>query len=148
MITNYFAYGSNLLVEQVIQRTGALLEPAPRRVRLEGYRLAFNVGGKGTQRFANIVASPNDEVLGVIYSFDASRLEAMNRFETGYDQIKVSVIDEAGSNIQAVAYLGSATAIVPEGTPEAIYLDRIVRGAQQYQLPEAYIRNVERLAKG
>lgn len=65
----YFAYGSNLWIEQMEDRTGPIAKGAdqPRQARLSGYRLAFNVGGQRGQVYANIVPNPGDEVIGVVY---------------------------------------------------------------------------------
>ena len=64
----YFAYGSNLCTAQMAARTGVTYTGAnrPRRVRLPGYRLVFNMGDGSGQAFANIMRS-GDGVLGVLY---------------------------------------------------------------------------------
>lgn len=74
-----FAYGSNLLREQIKRRIGHIPE-AP-RAWLEGYRLAFNkLGGDGTGK-ANIVKQPGTKVWGVVYRCSPEDLDKMDSYE-------------------------------------------------------------------
>ena len=53
----YFAYGSNLCVEQVADRIGPILQgdDRPRVARLPGHRLVFNMRESPDEVFANIM---------------------------------------------------------------------------------------------
>ena len=56
----YFAYGSNLFINQKERRTGRIRQAV--RCRLPGFRFAFNKRGNGGQVYANIVPDDAAEV--------------------------------------------------------------------------------------
>jgi gamma-glutamylcyclotransferase (GGCT)/AIG2-like uncharacterized protein YtfP len=140
----YFAYGSNLLSEQMIARTGPIRngDERPRIARLPNYRLAFNMLGEDGQIYANIV-TPGDGVLGVIYRCGPETLDKLDGFEQGYERQDVTVIDDGGVKMRAVAYIARPENVTAEGWPNAAYLQRIVIGAREHGLPEEYIRALE-----
>jgi gamma-glutamylcyclotransferase len=141
----YFAYGSNLCIEQMIERTGPFPPAeAPRLARLPDYRLAFNVRGEDGQAFANLM-SPGDGVLGVVYSCAPEALIKMDVFEKGYQRGSVRVVLENGDNLEAVTYFAEPVHVATGLRPRAEYLQRILRGARQHGLPEAYIREMEEI---
>jgi hypothetical protein len=128
-------------------RTAWTLDKAipPRRARLPGYRLAFNVGDGRGQAFANIV-EPGDGVLGVLYWCSQREIEALDVFESCYDRRPVAVLDETDTRIEAVAYIARPGPLTTTDRPTAEYVHRIIRGAREHGLPEEYIRAVEVLA--
>jgi cation transport regulator ChaC len=142
----YFAYGSNLFREQVIERIGTIGLKEPRIARLENYRLAFQHLSEGDPAYANIL-SPGDGVLGVIYRFHAADLKKMDHYETGYDRHWVAVIDQYGEVLDAIAYVMTPTETRNFGNPSDAYLERIVTGARQYGIPEDYISKIVTMAK-
>ena len=144
MSERYFAYGSNLCIDQMVERTGPMRQGAdrPRIARLSNYRLAFNMWGDDGHVFANIT-SPGLGVLGVIYCCSAATLLRMDQYEKGYKRRQIQVMLEDGAELNAVTYIAD---IVPGGNvsqPSVDYLQRIVRGARQHGLPEAYIKEIE-----
>src|SRR6185436_11282738 len=99
----YFAYGSNLSIEQLAariepHRTG---DERPRIARLPNHRLAFNMFGDDGQIYANIV-QPGDGVLGVVYRCGADALDKLDVHEFGYDRQTIVVIDNRGVELEAV----------------------------------------------
>lgn len=148
----YFAYGSNLWIEQVVARTGPIRPDAerPRIVRLPNHRLVFNMcsprPGDPDAVYANIEPRPG-EVLGVVYSFDAVALQKMDVFEAGYvrQQVAVQVL-ESGEWLDAVAYIAEPDNTIHGRSPDDAYLQRIVRGAKQHALPDAYILQILKAA--
>ena len=84
----YFAYGSNLWIDQKETRTGAIRSgnDRPRIARLANYRLAFNKRGSQGQVFANIVACPGDQVIGIAYRCKPSTIDTMSEWEGGYER--------------------------------------------------------------
>jgi hypothetical protein len=63
--TWYFAYGSNLNIGRKEERTGSIRESHV--AKLAGYRLAFNKRGSNGEAYANLLANPTEEVLGVVF---------------------------------------------------------------------------------
>src|SRR5258708_3117388 len=93
----YFAYGSNLLRDQMVARTGPIRtgDDRPRIARLPNYRLAYNLLGSDGQVYANIV-EPGNGVLGVVYRCEWEALEKLDGYEHGYERREVVVIDGRG----------------------------------------------------
>ena len=92
--TWYFAFGSNLWINQKVERTGAIRQgdERPRIATLKGFRLAFNKRGLRGNVYANIVEAPEDEVLGVVYRWSKKSREKMrDEFEIGYAEQVVEV---------------------------------------------------------
>jgi cation transport regulator ChaC len=143
----YFAYGSNLLSEQMIARTGPIRngDERPRIARLPNYRLVFNMRGEDGQIYANIV-TPGDGGLGVIYRCGPEALDKLDGFEQGYERQDVTVIDDRGVELRAVVYIARPERVTAEGRPSAAYLQKIVTGACQHGLPEEYLRTLEATA--
>jgi gamma-glutamylcyclotransferase len=146
-MTWYFAYGSNLWIDQMVARLGPLPLGAeqPRIARLPGYRLAFNMRGENGEVYANIVR-PGEYVLGVIYSCDADALEKLDQFERGYHRQRIVVVGETGETVEAVAYVAEPENVIDGGKPSTEYVQRILRGVRQHGLPEAYLREIESFA--
>ena len=143
----YFAYGSNLHHAQLIERCGQLSasDELPRVVRLPNYRLAFNMDGGDGEVYANII-TPGNGVLGVIYRCKAAALAKLDVYETGYDRLDVTVVDEQGSALPAIAYIAQPTSVTAERRPHPEYLQIILTGARAHGLPQDYTREIERLA--
>jgi gamma-glutamylcyclotransferase len=139
----YFAYGSNLWIDQMAARTGPIGQgdDRPRVARLPDHRLVFNMQGEDGQVYAN-VEPLGEGVIGVIYRCSPAALDKLDAYECGYERQRILVTDEGGITLEAVAYIARADRIASAGTPSAEYLERIVRGARQHGLPETYIREI------
>ncbi len=139
----YFAYGSNLWIEQVVERIGPIGEGAKRPMiaTLPDHQLVFNMHADG-QVFANLM-SPGPGVLGVLYSFTAECLLKMDQYETGYAHRRVRVVLENGDEVEATTYHAEVVPAVALAPPSADYLQKILRGARQHGLPETYIKEIE-----
>jgi cation transport regulator ChaC len=146
----YFAYGSNLWIDQKEQRTSAIRsgDDRPRLARLANYRLAFNKLGSEGQVFANIMACPGDEVIGIAYRCRPSTIDSMSEREGGYERLSVQVVIEDDSSVEAVTFVAMERNVVNEGRPSDEYLERIVTGARQHELPDEYIEKMKKLASG
>jgi gamma-glutamylcyclotransferase (GGCT)/AIG2-like uncharacterized protein YtfP len=145
----YFAYGSNLLSDQMVARTEPLRigDERPRIARLPNYRLAFNMLGDDGQVYANIV-QPGGGVLGVVYHCDREALEKLDGYEDGYERQEVVVIDDNGVELGAFVYIARPEWLTAEVPPSAAYLQKIVTGARAHGLPEKYIHAIETTALG
>jgi len=144
---NYFAYGSNMWIEQMVARIGPIGKgmDRPRIARLAGYRLAFNMRGDNGQVYANIM-SPGQGVLGVVYFCNEEALLKMDVYENGYQRRQVQVVLENGEEMNAVTYVADPVIGEDLSHPSAEYLQKILRGARQHGLPEVYIKEIEALA--
>lgn len=144
----YFAYGSNLWIDQKERRTSAIRTGVdrPRIARLANYRFAFNKrGGKG-RVYANIMACPGEEVIGVVYRCKPSTLETMSEYEGGYERMAVTVVIEDGSSVEAITYVAMEKNVGGDARPSDEYLTRIITGAAQHGLPQDYLDKITLLA--
>ncbi|MBI4461587.1 MAG: gamma-glutamylcyclotransferase [Acidobacteria bacterium] len=140
----YFAYGSNMFHQQVKQRAGKPKEE--KSARLEGYGLNFDKIARGGTGTANISLAPGKVVWGVLYRLTEQQLKALDRFEgvpEHYRRSEVSVVDGEGKKIAAQVYLARK---VRKGLkPDRQYLQRIVQGAEEHNLPADYIAQLRAL---
>jgi len=146
----YFAYGSNLFRDRMHERTGPIRKSLP--AVLNGYLLAFNKSGKDGEIYANIVPHKVATVLVVVYlcNYEAmDRLDAWEGVSGGhYRREPVQVKTIAGDFLIAHTYIAGKEFVVAEGRPSPWYLDLILNGAAEHDLPAEYIRNVETIANG
>jgi len=144
----YFAYGSNLSTIQKELRTSAIRtgDDRPRIALLADFRFAFNKrGGKG-QVFANVMACPRNQVIGVVYRCKPSTVETMSGFEGGYERRTVVVVIDDNTSVEAITYVAMKKNVVDDARPTDEYLTRIVDGAIQHGLPPDYIEKIKLLA--
>lgn len=143
----YFAYASNLCMEQMVARTGAMghAEHGARVVRLANYRLLFQQVDTEGPAFANI-QSPGEGVIGVVYRCTPADLERLDHYEAGYQRQLLTVTDRHGEVLVAVAYVMRPASTSNSGQPLTEYLERIVTGARRHGLPDDYIGNLVRVA--
>ena len=146
----YFAYGSNLWIDQKERRTSAIRTGAdrPRIARLADYRFAFNKRGSNGQVYANLMACPGQEVIGVVYRCNPSTVDTMSEYEGGYDPTTVTVVMDDGFTVEAITYVAMKRNVVDDARPCKDYLTRIVNGASEHGLPQDYIDKLHRLANG
>lgn len=145
----YFAYSSNLATVQMVKRTGPVREA--RRARLDGYRLAFNKNGSDGTGKANIVPDSVGIVWGVAYRCTPETLSRLDQYEgvaAGHYQRKVvQVRVDDGAELEAVTYVAGSAFVDNSLSPSPDYLQTIVSGAQEHELPDDYIRYINRLAR-
>jgi gamma-glutamylcyclotransferase len=143
----YFAYGSNLCADQMVERTGSIwpTEYRPRIALLANHRLVFQHLEIGGPAFANILSSGTG-VLGVVYRCSEANLDRLDHFEHGYGRQAITVTDRRGRPLAAVAYVMQLELARSIGRPDASYLERIVAGARQHGLSEQYIRDLVSVA--
>jgi cation transport regulator ChaC len=144
----YFAYGSNMSRTQMAGRTGPIRDAneAPRVALLRGYRFAFTVRSTDGRIYANVMASPDDVVHGVLYRCGEAGMQVLDRYEAGYERRQVTVTDQTGREYEATVYVGLARCTVEPGQPTARYREIVLQGAREFGLPEEYVAEIERLA--
>ena len=102
----YFAYGSNLNRKQMQERCPDS-KPIFSAI-LPNYKLAF-IGWSRQWRggVASIKAVRGGKVRGAIYDVSEECLRRLDKYETGYNRLKVTVFDEDGTPVEAITYIKS-----------------------------------------
>ena len=142
----YFAYASNLSHAQMLARAGEIIEE--HRARIENYELVFNKKARGGTATANIRPAPGKTVEGVLYKIPESAFRSLDRFEGApvhYRRTELSVVDEEGKKCGAQVYI--ATKVEKGLRPAAHYLQTILAGAQEHNLPADYIEKIKSAAQ-
>jgi gamma-glutamylcyclotransferase (GGCT)/AIG2-like uncharacterized protein YtfP len=143
----YFAYGSNLSRRQMNARCPSAV--ACGRGVLDAHRVEFvqphESWGGGV---AGIVADPRSQVPGVIYTLSEADLARLDGFEpvrnARYRRTAVTVRDENHESVRCWTYVGR---VFPEAPyrPSPAYLETLLEGAREHQLPAAHLGWLESL---
>ena len=129
----YFAYGSNMSLEQMKKRCGNLWKKVGIGY-VEGYELVFDGYSDGWRGpTADMVENPNEKVWGVLFEFPSfddltNCLDKYEGYPYSYTRKEFEVfLPEMGKNIKAIAY------VRPEpkerGKPPRSYIETILKGA-------------------
>lgn len=143
----YFAYGSNMLREQMMARTGLpnACDPPPRKAWLDNYQLRFTMRAEDGEFYANI-ATPGRGVTGVLYACTDATLEVLDEYERGYARHGVTVSDADERCYTATTYIALPQFVAPEGKPSKAYLEKILTGAHEHGLSPQYMASIEAAA--
>ncbi len=128
---HYFAYGSNLNQKQMKERCPDS-KPLFTAV-LPNYKLVF-VGWSRQWRggVASIKSFRGERVRGAIYEVTEACLQRLDRYESGYNRLKVTVVGEDDEHIEAVTYVKSGR--LEDATPSKEYLAIIQQGLRDWRL--------------
>jgi len=137
----HFAYGTNMSRALMRRRCPGA---APLGIaRLAGWRFLITRDG-----YASVTPAAGNEVHGVLWRLQPRDLAALNAYESLdsglYTRRTMSVMHE-GRRVAALVYVARET--VPGG-PKPGYQDIVVAAAREWQLPETYIRALERWLPG
>jgi gamma-glutamylcyclotransferase (GGCT)/AIG2-like uncharacterized protein YtfP len=127
----YFAYGANLNRKQMLERCP---DSKPKfMVTLPNYKLIF-VGWSRKWRggVATIKRFGGEKVLGGIYDVSEQCLRQLDRYEEGYDRLKVTVFTEVDEPIEAITYIKSGQ--LDETQPSKEFLVLIQQGYRDWGL--------------
>ncbi len=127
----YFAYGANLNRKQMLERCP---DSKPKfMVTLPNYKLIF-VGWSRKWRggVATIKRFGGEKVLGGIYDVSEQCLRQLDRYEEGYDRLKVTVFTEVDEPIEAITYIKSGQ--LEETQPSKEYLLLTQQGYRDWGL--------------
>jgi len=141
----YFAYASNMSRAQMQSRAGNILEA--QTARLENYEIVFNKKSHGGSAKANVRPAAGKVVYGVLYKIPESAYRTMDKHEGApqhYRRIEVTVTDGAGKKMGAQAYI--ATKVEKGLRPSPHYLQTILEGAGEHQLPAEYVVAIKEAA--
>lgn len=147
----YFAYGSNLNLEQMKQKCSnpRVLSIA----RLDGYKIGF-YGYSSTWDGAveTVIPDVQSEVWGVLYQLDAGGWESLDNCQdaradgTGaYFHYPVEVMVDKQQIIQEATIYKKDRLGQPQ-LPSTEYLSVIVQGAKEQGLPENYVAALQNIA--
>ena len=127
----YFAYGANLNQKQMKDRCPDS-KPLFTAV-LPNYKLVF-VGWSRQWRggVASIKSFRGERVRGAIYEVTEACLQRLDRYESGYNRLKVTVVGEDDEPIEAVTYV--KTGRLEDATPSKEYLAIIQQGLRDWRL--------------
>ena len=137
----YFAYGSNMNLDQMEYRC-----PAARvveTVRLEDHRLAF-CGRPEGNGVATIFPEEGSQVEGVLWEITPGCEKSLDGYE-GYPYLygkqTVRVRNQAGMEMDVMAYVMNAPYKETLSSPSRLYLDGILEGCRQNGIPEKPVRD-------
>ena len=145
----YFAYGSNLDLEQMAQRCPDAETVGP--VRLENYELRFRGNG-----FATVTPKKGSVVYGLVWKLTPNCEQSLDRYE-GYPRhyIKeaVTVQTADGSKIPVMAYIMAEPMCRQPALPYPRYYRAIQQGFEANGLPvesleEAWNRTIDEICTG
>ena len=127
----YFAYGSNLNRKQMLERCP---DSKPKFVAtLPNYKLIFaGWSRKWRGGVATIKRLRGEIVLGAIYDISEQCLRQLDKYEEGYDKLKVTVFTEVDEPIEAITYIKSGQ--LEETQPSKEYLAIIQQGYRDWGL--------------
>ncbi len=145
--TWYFSYGSNMSKQQMLSRTGSV--PTSCLAQLVNYRLAFRKVLASDDVFATIVPTKGSVVHGVAYWCTPHAMLQLDLLEgvaqNCYRRESVRVTTQSGEILSCIVYIGEAFSN-EASTPSPAYLNLILTGAQEHQLPMDYVQSIERMA--
>lgn len=139
----YFAYGSNMSSKRLEQRVPSAKAISP--AKLSSHRLKFHKVGQDGSGKCDIehTGEPQDFVMGVIYEVPISELPALDKAEglgAGYEKKDVSLHTHAKNEL-ITAFTYYATHIDQDVIPFDWYKEHVLIGAEEHQLPVAYIQS-------
>ena len=157
----YFAYGSNLFLEQMQKRIGG--EPKVIGAAcLENHRLGFTILSKTWKGgVADIVPEAGSKVWGAIYELTEEQLEKIDHYEgyrkdrdpkkNFYNRVEVEVIDKRGVKQPCLTYQAEVGDEKMRKylyhRPSEKYYEVIRKGGKDHGLPEEFFEHLE-IAKG
>lgn len=128
--TLYFAYGSNINLDQMAYRCPDASVVGP--VTLENYELLFRRGG-----FATIAPKEGETVTGLLWSITPGCERSLDRYEgypRFYDKRMVTVRDGEGRSLSVMAYIMDERFREPM-LPTPTYYNGIMEGYHQNDMP-------------
>jgi hypothetical protein len=135
---NYFAYGSNMSIEQMGERCTDSVKIGV--ATLHGYEFMINELG-----VAGVTERSDSAVIGILWQISEEDKEALDFWEgadvTGgaYHPKKLAVIND-GKPVDALVYIARNTV---RGQPREGYLEKIVEAALHHGINFDYVRYLE-----
>ena len=151
----YFAFGSNLLEKQRIDRLGEYGElPKGDRAFLLDYEISFHKianlkSGEKPHGYATIDQHQNQTVQGLLIGLNRQQISRLDRSEgvnanpPHYTKEEVVVQTDDGVEHSAFTYIAGSQRVDKSLRPANWYLERIVQGAKENGLDEWYVEKLE-----
>ncbi len=140
-MTLYFAYGANMArAPMTLRCRGALALGA---AQLEGWRFVITADG-----YASIAPRAGAAVYGVLWRLTPRDLAALNVFESldsGLYRRTLMTVRIASRRARSLVYVGRGGG---EGRPKPGYLEAVLVGARDWDLPPRYVAELRRWASG
>lgn len=152
----YFAYGSNMFLDQIRQRCPSVRHDGA--AILDGYRLAFtrtstsNWPGYGV---ADVVPAEGRQVFGALFLISGDEISMLDRWEgyrpgrqrNNYARVEVSVrrLTEPHDVVAAQTYV-VCDKQAPNPLPHRDYVARIIAGAKSINAPQEYLDELAQIA--
>jgi hypothetical protein len=141
----YFAYGSNMSLPRLKERV-------PSAERLGVYTLAehslrfhkVSKEDRSAKCDALFTGNPGDRVIGALFEIPVNQKKALDRAEAlgyGYEEKRVLVNDAQGRTLEAFTYY--ATNTDPALLPYSWYLNHVIYGAKETEVPASYLAGIE-----
>ncbi len=141
----YFAYGSNMYHARLQARVPSA-RPMGTAV-LDGYRLVVHKKSNDGSLKCDLVAAEDTQAYGVLFEMKASELPLLDKAEGvgfGYVRVERTLLYKEEAQ-QAFLYLAQPAYIESKGLPYDWYMQFVLQGAIQNQLPAFYIREIEKI---
>ena len=140
----YFAYGSNMSLLRLQHRVPSAKRPEI--AYLKNHQLRFNMSGKDGSGKCDAFATENsqDTVIGVLFDIDDNEKASLDVAEglgSRYNEKLVLVENASGKVFEALIYC--AIKIDPTLKPFSWYLNHVIIGARETNLPADYVAYIE-----
>jgi len=139
----YFAYGSNMSLEQIKDRCPNYKFEGV--AVLNGKKVVCNKLSKNKiDHFAGLVDSPTDQVMGVLYRLSSEDISYLDGKEKGYHRSTGEFfVEEIGTGRPIDCFTYLVTNPVTPHRPSPEYLNRIMKGCRDHKLPLEYIEKIK-----
>ncbi len=139
-MTLYFAYGSNL--SRAGMRRRCPTASAVGTAVLDHYRFIVGIDGWGS-----VVSSPGEYVHGVVWRItprDRAALHAYELLDKGLYDVRTLSVRLGSRRVSVMTYILRRQT---PGRPKPGYVEMIAACARNWDLPEDYVRSIERWSK-
>lgn len=137
----YFAYGSNTITDTIKKICPGFKIVG--NAKLKNHRLGFTrYSEKWEGGVADIIPSQGFTVWGVLYDIDEPGFNALDKKEGvgfAYERIEITVSQSQNDEpVRTISY-SVIDKTFPEIKPSPLYIETIIRGANEHKLPSRYI---------
>jgi gamma-glutamylcyclotransferase (GGCT)/AIG2-like uncharacterized protein YtfP len=139
-VTLHFAYGSNMSRSLMGARCPGA--DALGTATLAGWRFVINPEG-----FGSLAPRAGGCVHGVVWRLSARHLAAINAYESvgsGLYLRRTLSVRRGEQQMAALVYIATQQG---EGIPRPGYINLVVQAAREWELPEPYIRSLQRWSR-
>ena len=146
----YFAYGSNMDLNQIVERCPSAKFHHPAVAR--GFRLAFTRFSEKRQcGVADLIADASEEVWGAVFKIAGLDIPRLDRGEgvfltpPAYRRMPIKVFPPGGHELRDAFTYEVVAEAARHLKPNVAYVGLIVGGAVRWGLPEQYIEKLRKI---